>query len=124
MGGARDNRRPLGVSAYAGEQQRPAAVETGMLKKLTRRGKYPQTHNVVSILHNIVHLLFGIAGLAMARTAAQAPHLPGVWWRDHWIRPAGLRADVYARLTGALRDLACRGGRRRVDARSRSQPGR
>jgi hypothetical protein len=26
----------------------------------------------VSILHNIVHLLFGIAGLAMARTAAQA----------------------------------------------------
>jgi hypothetical protein len=27
---------------------------------------------VVSILHNIVHLLFGIAGLAMARTAAQA----------------------------------------------------
>jgi Domain of unknown function (DUF4383) len=25
----------------------------------------------VSILHNIVHLLFGIAGLAMARTAAQ-----------------------------------------------------
>jgi hypothetical protein len=29
----------VGVSAYAGEQQRPAAVETGMLKKLTRRGK-------------------------------------------------------------------------------------
>jgi Domain of unknown function (DUF4383) len=27
---------------------------------------------MVSILHNIVHLLFGIAGLAMARTAAQA----------------------------------------------------
>ena len=26
----------------------------------------------VSILHNIVHLLFGIAGLALARTAAQA----------------------------------------------------
>jgi hypothetical protein len=26
----------------------------------------------VSILHDIVHLLFGIAGLAMARTAAQA----------------------------------------------------
>ena len=26
----------------------------------------------VSILHNIVHLLFGIAGLAIARTAAQA----------------------------------------------------
>ena len=26
----------------------------------------------VSILHNIVHLLFGIAGLVMARTAAQA----------------------------------------------------
>ena len=26
----------------------------------------------VSILHNIVHLLFGIAGSAMARTAAQA----------------------------------------------------
>jgi hypothetical protein len=26
----------------------------------------------VSILHNIVHLLFGITGLAMARTAAQA----------------------------------------------------
>ena len=26
----------------------------------------------VLILHNIVHLLFGIAGLAMARTAAQA----------------------------------------------------
>jgi hypothetical protein len=29
----------VGVSAYAGEQQRPAAVETGILKKLTRRGK-------------------------------------------------------------------------------------
>jgi hypothetical protein len=28
----------------------------------------------VSILHSIVHLLFGIAGLAMARTAAQARH--------------------------------------------------
>src|SRR5215203_6381939 len=26
----------------------------------------------VSILHNIVHLLFGVAGLVMARTAAQA----------------------------------------------------
>ncbi len=26
----------------------------------------------VSILHNIVHLLFGVAGLAMARTAASA----------------------------------------------------
>ncbi len=26
----------------------------------------------VSILHNIIHLLFGIAGLAMSRTAAQA----------------------------------------------------
>jgi formate-dependent nitrite reductase membrane component NrfD len=26
----------------------------------------------VSILHNIVHLLFGIAGLAVARTASQA----------------------------------------------------
>jgi hypothetical protein len=26
----------------------------------------------VSILHNLVHLLFGIAGLAMARTAATA----------------------------------------------------
>jgi formate-dependent nitrite reductase membrane component NrfD len=26
----------------------------------------------VSILHNIVHLLFGIAGLAMARTAREA----------------------------------------------------
>jgi hypothetical protein len=29
----------VGVSAYAGEKQRPAAVETGILKKLTRRGK-------------------------------------------------------------------------------------
>ncbi len=29
----------VGVSAYAAEQQRPVAVETGMLKKLTRRGK-------------------------------------------------------------------------------------
>jgi hypothetical protein len=29
----------VGVSAYAGEQQRPVAVEAGMLKKLTRRGK-------------------------------------------------------------------------------------
>jgi uncharacterized membrane protein YgcG len=29
---------------------------------------------VVSILHSIVHLLFGIAGLAMARTAAQVRH--------------------------------------------------
>ncbi|MDQ3887412.1 MAG: DUF4383 domain-containing protein, partial [Actinomycetota bacterium] len=26
----------------------------------------------VSVLHNIVHLLFGVAGLAMARTAAGA----------------------------------------------------
>ncbi|WP_026209124.1 DUF4383 domain-containing protein [Catelliglobosispora koreensis] len=26
----------------------------------------------VSILHNLIHLLFGIAGLAMSRTAAQA----------------------------------------------------
>lgn len=26
----------------------------------------------VSILHNIIHLLFGVAGLAMSRTAAQA----------------------------------------------------
>lgn len=32
----------------------------------------------VSILHNIVHLLFGVAGLAMARTAALAkPYLIG-----------------------------------------------
>jgi hypothetical protein len=29
----------VGVSAYAGEQQRPVAVEAGMSKKLTRRGK-------------------------------------------------------------------------------------
>jgi hypothetical protein len=29
----------VGVSAYAGEQQRPVAVETGILKKLTRRSK-------------------------------------------------------------------------------------
>jgi hypothetical protein len=29
----------VGVSAYAGDQQRPVAVETGILKKLTRRGK-------------------------------------------------------------------------------------
>jgi hypothetical protein len=28
----------VGVSAYAGEQQRPVAVESGMSKKLTRRG--------------------------------------------------------------------------------------
>ncbi len=37
----------------------------------------------VSILHNIVHLLFGIAGLTMARTAARA-QLPGVRWRSTW----------------------------------------
>jgi hypothetical protein len=29
----------VGVSAHAGEQQRPVAVEAGMVKKLTRRGK-------------------------------------------------------------------------------------
>jgi hypothetical protein len=29
----------VGVSAYAGEQQSPVAVEAGMVKKLTRRGK-------------------------------------------------------------------------------------
>jgi hypothetical protein len=28
----------IGVSSYAGEQQRPVAVEAGMLKKLTKRG--------------------------------------------------------------------------------------
>ena len=28
----------------------------------------------VSILHNIVHLLFGVAGLALARTARTATH--------------------------------------------------
>jgi hypothetical protein len=38
----------VGVSAYAGEQQRPVAVEAGMLKKLTSRGKEPQARNVAS----------------------------------------------------------------------------
>ena len=36
----------------------------------------------VSVLHNIVHGLFGIAGLALAKTAERRPNVPGRRRRD------------------------------------------
>lgn len=72
----------------------------------------------VSILHNIIHLLFGVVGLLMSRTIAVLSRVVDLRSVDQ----AGQRREVHSgQHRGQL--AALRTGRRHGSARRASQPG-
>ena len=104
-GGCRPRRRRLPARRRAGVHPR-ASPPTTTAWPAPATSPHAKLLGIfqVSILHNIVHLLFGAAGLALARTAADRAHLligGGVIYLVLWIYGLVDRQDIAGQLRPA-----------------------